>query len=75
MQAVIDFLLGLADIVNSLVQFVTDFIGDLVYVVKLTGTFVLNIPVYFAWIPGAILSLIVTIFGIVVIYKVMGREG
>lgn len=75
MQAVIDFLLGLADIINSLVQFVTDFIGDLVYVVKLTATFVLNIPVYFAWIPGAILSLIVTIFGIVVIYKVMGREG
>lgn len=75
MQAILDFFAGLGDVIVSLVNFVIDFVGDIVYVVKITGTFVANIPVYFVWIPDAILSLIVTIFAIVVIYKVMGREG
>lgn len=75
MQAILDFFAGLGDVIVSLVNFVIDFVGDIVYVVKITGTFVANIPVYFAWIPDAILSLIVTVFAIVVIYKVMGREG
>lgn len=75
MQAILDFFVGIFEVISSLIQFVIDFIGDLVYVVQLTATFVANIPVYFAWLPSTIVSLIVTIFAVVVIYKVMGREG
>lgn len=75
MQAILDFFVGLFDLVTSLVTFVIDFIGDIVYVVQLTATFVGNIPTYFAWLPSAYVSVIVSIFAVVVIYKVLGREG
>lgn len=75
MQAILDFFVGIFEVISSLIQFVIDFIGDLVYVVQLTAQFVSNIPNYFAWMPAAIVSIIVSIFAVVVIYKVMGREG
>lgn len=75
MQAIIDFLAGIWNVVTSLIDFVIGIVEDLVYVIQLTGTFLLQIPVYFAWLPSAYITLIVTIFGVVVIYKILGREG
>lgn len=62
------------DVVGSLIDFAIDFIKDLVYVVKLVGEFVLKIPDMFNWLPGVAVTMIVTIFGVVVIYKIIGRE-
>lgn len=70
-----DFFLGLADVISSLVDFVINLIQDIVYVVKLCGSFVAKIPAYFSWLPGSVLALVITIFSIVVIYKILGREG
>lgn len=75
MQAIVDFFTGLFDIVVSLVEFVISFIGDIVYVIELTGVFVSNIPSYFAWMPSVYVTIIVSIFSVVVIYKILGREG
>lgn len=70
-----DFLVGIGDAIVSLWDFIIGFFEDLVYIIQLTGKFVLNIPSYFAWMPGEIVTLIIMIFSIVVIYKVLGREG
>lgn len=70
-----DFFLGFAEIISSLVDFVINLIQDIVYVVKLCGSFVAKIPAYFSWLPASVLTLIITIFSIVVIYKILGREG
>lgn len=70
-----DFFLGLADVISSLIDFVISLIEDIVYVVKLCGSFVVKIPSYFSWLPASVLALIITIFSIVVIYKILGREG
>lgn len=75
MQAIIDFFVGLFDIVVALVEFVISFIEDIIYVIQLTALFLKEIPNYFAWLPTAFTSMLVLIFGIVVIYKVLGREG
>lgn len=75
MQSILDFFVGVYNTVSELVNYVIGFIGDLVYVVKLTGQFVANIPVYFAWMPSAVVSVLISIFSVVVIYKVLGREG
>lgn len=75
LETIKDFFVSLADIVTGLIDFVIGFIEDLVYVVQLTGEFVLKIPSYFVWLPDVCVTLIVTIFGVVVIYKVLGREG
>lgn len=75
MQAIVDFFAGLFDIIIAPIKFLISFIGDIVYVIQLTGNFVVNIPNYFGWLPSAYVSIIVSIFGVVVIYKVLGREG
>lgn len=75
MQALLDFFAGLIDIIIAPIKFLISFIGDIVYVIQLTGNFVVNIPNYFGWLPSAFVSIIVSIFGVVVIYKVLGREG
>lgn len=75
MDAIIKFLQGIIDGVTAALDFLIGFIEDIVYVVKLTGEFVVNIPDYFAWLPAPVLATVVSIFGIVVIYKVTGREG
>lgn len=66
---------GFINLVFSLVDFVITLIEDLVYVIKLTGEFLLHIPQYFSWVPSVHLTTLIVIFGIVVVYKVLGREG
>lgn len=75
LQTLVDFFLGLADVISSLIDFVIGLITDLVYVVTLCGQFVLKIPLFFSWLPSEVVAVVVTIFAIVVIYKVLGREG
>lgn len=75
MNAIVKFFEGLMDGISAAIDFLISFIEDIVYIVKITGEFVLEIPTYLAWLPGPVLAIVVTIFGVVVIYKVMGREG
>lgn len=60
---------------KSIYDFVVGFFEDIVYIIRLTAHFVAKIPDYFSWLPAPALALIVAIFAIVVIYKVLGREG
>ena len=75
MSAIKDFFLGIADVVTGLVDFVIGFIQDIVYIVKLCTSFVAKIPRLFSWLPTEVLAIVVIIFSVVVIYKIMGREG
>lgn len=67
--------LGFINLITSLVDFVVGLIKDIVYVVKLTGGFVAKIPQLFSWLPAPVVALFITLFAIVVIYKILGREG
>ena len=75
LETIKDFFLNMGNVIMSLVDFVIGIVEDLVYVVTLCGQFVLTIPRFFAWLPTGVVALIVTIFAIVVIYKILGREG
>lgn len=75
MQGILDFLHGIADGFMSVIDFIISMFEDLVYVVQLTGKFLSSIPDFFSWLPPGVLALLVTIFGIVVVYKILGREG
>lgn len=75
MAAIIDFFKGIGDAITSCIDFLIGFIADIVYMIELTAKFVAEIPNYFSWLPGGVLAIIVAIFAIVVIYKVLGREG
>lgn len=73
--AIKDFLEGFVNLISSLVDFVITIIQDIVYVVKLCATFVAKIPSLFGWLPVSVTSVLVMIFSVVVIYKILGREG
>lgn len=75
MGAIIKFFEGFVDAITSAIDFLIGFIEDIIYIVKITGEFVLQIPNYLGWLPSSVLTIIVVVFGVVVIYKVMGREG
>lgn len=75
MNALLDFFKGIGDAIVAVFDFVISLFEDLIYMIKLLGQVVLNIPVYFSWLPAPVLALIVVIISIVVIYKILGREG
>lgn len=75
MGGLYDLLGGLADLLWSIGKFLIDVILDLVYVVGLLGSLMVRIPDMIGWLPGTCISLTVTVFTIVLIYKILGREG
>lgn len=75
LETIKDFFLNLGNIITSLIDFVVGIIEDLVSVVVMCGQFVLKIPQLFSWLPPQAVALVVSIFAVVVIYKILGREG
>lgn len=75
MQAIINFFSGIVDAVSAALDFLIGIVKDLVYVIQLTGKFLLQLPSYFSFLPSQLVSMVLLIFSIVVIYKILGREG
>lgn len=75
MQAILDFFTSFSEVISSVIDFVVGLVKDIVYLIQLTTTFVLEIPTYFSWLPGEFLATVVLIFTVVVLYKILGREG
>lgn len=75
MEAIINFLSGIGELLINVFDFFIDTVSGLAYCVKLLIYFTANIPDYFDWIPDSCLALIVLVFGVAVTYKILGREG
>lgn len=75
MQAIADFLKGIGEVLLFIADFIIDFFSDIVYLVKMLGMILDQLPVYLSWLPSELLSIMVAIFVLVVLYKVLGREG
>lgn len=75
MNALLDFLKSFGDAIVAVFDFVIGFFQDLIYIIELTGTTLAKVPNYFSWLPSEVVSLIVVLISIVVIYKILGREG
>lgn len=75
MKAIADFLQAIGNAIVAAIDFVVGFFQDIVYIIQLTGKVLVQIPSYFSWLPAELLAIILTIFAVVVIYKILGREG
>lgn len=75
MDALISFFEGIGNAIVSAFNFVVSLVSDIVYMIQLTGKFLAQIPSYFSWIPAEITALLIVLFSVVVIYKILGREG
>lgn len=74
MTAIIDFFESVINAITSVIEFIINFISDTIYMITLTGKFLLQIPSYFSFLPSVLLTMLVTLFGIVVVYKILGRD-
>ena len=75
MGAILDVLTGFIDLCIFIVDFVISTIRDLIYMVSLLGEITTNLPSYLGWLPSQILTNFLLIISIVVVYKIIGREG
>lgn len=75
MSALIEFFRGIGAAIVTVIQFVINLFKDLVYMIELLVTVVLNIPNYFSWLPSELITLFIVIISVVVMYKILGREG
>lgn len=75
MGGIIEFFQAIADGVVAAVQYLGDLLSDIAYMITLVTTFIAKIPAYFSWLPSAVSALIISAFSIVIIYKILGREG
>lgn len=66
---------SILDFFFSIGEFVVGFVKDLGTLATTLADTVSSIPDYFSWLPPELLASILAIFGIVVLYKVLGREG
>lgn len=74
MSAILDFFVSLGNVITSLVQFVIKLVQDLFYIINLLTNLLLSLPSMIGWLPSACITLVISIFSIVVIYKIMGRD-
>lgn len=74
MQAIIDFLSSIGSAILAGIDFVISFFEDLVYIIQLTGRFLAQLPSFFSWLPAPVVSVLLTTFAIVVVYKIAGRD-
>lgn len=65
---------SIANFFTSVWNFIINLVEDIVYVVKLAGQVIAEIPSFFTWLPPAVLALLVALISIVVIYKVVNRD-
>lgn len=66
---------NIVEFLDTIWTFVKDFTSDTFEMIKLVGETVARIPDYFSWLPSEVAVALVALFGVVVIYKILGREG
>lgn len=64
-----------AELIINLVKFIPKLLADLVMVIELVLGAVSQLPTLFIVFPSVISALLISVFGVVVIYKILGREG
>lgn len=74
MGAIIDFIKSIGEAIIALVTFVVKMVGDLIYVVGLLAEIIPVLPNFFTWLPAAVGSLLMVVFGVLIILRVLGRS-
>lgn len=71
----LDLLQTIVNSLTALIDFVFQLVQDLIFIVQTLGEAILSIPDYLGWLPTSVASLFILAFSVVLIYKIVGREG
>lgn len=72
---IVGLLEGLGAVVVAIGQFIAEFLKDAATTLSLLIASSAYLPTLLGWLPQALLAVIVSTFGVVILYKVFGREG
>lgn len=75
MDGIIKFFQTIGDAIVTAFDFVISLFSDLIYVIQLLGKVIASLPGYLSWLPAGLAGILLTLFALVVIYKILGREG
>lgn len=75
LESIYNVLKTIGDFFGTVGEWIVNLVKDIVKLVELTANAVGNIPKYLSWLPAPVLAIALVIFSIVVLYKVLGREG
>lgn len=64
---------SISEFFTTVWSIISSLVDDIIYVVKLLGNIVAQIPSLFSWLPAPVLALFILAIGLVVVYKVLGR--
>lgn len=75
LDTISDAISSIVGFLDTIWTFVKDFTADTFEMIKLVGETVAKIPDYFSWLPAEVVAPLIVLFSVVVIYKILGREG
>ena len=75
MSQIVNFFKQLIDLTIGLTKFLINLVMDLVTVIQLLLESITKLPTILGFLPSTALALVMACFSIVIIYKVLGREG
>lgn len=75
MDAIINFFKSIGHVITSCIELVWTFIEDIIQIVLMLSKFLGQLPEFFSWVPDSVQFMLFSIFSIVVLYKISGREG
>lgn len=65
----------LVDGVIAVIKFIPKLLHDLIMVISLVTESASRLPAILSIFPGVLSSILISVLGVVVLYKIMGREG
>lgn len=74
LDSIFEAISKIIEFLNTIWEFTTDFLKDTFAMIKLVGETVSSVPDYLAFLPSEILTAVIGILGVVVIYKILGRD-
>ena len=69
-----EILTNIANFFSTVWNFIINVFREIVYIIEILTTTLINMPSYFVWLPATITILLTTALAIIVIYKIMGRD-
>lgn len=75
LDQIFDVLGNIAEFISLIFETIVSFVQDIVTLIQTVYNTLAELPQYFNWLPAELVGLLLVIFGVVVLYKVLGREG
>lgn len=74
MNAILNFFDSLGSVIQNIIDFVIDFVTQLIGVVKMLADAALTIPKIFGIFPPVLTTSLAAVLAIAIAYKLLGRE-